>query len=97
MIFVPGPNKTFTFWALASFPRYLPNVSANSVSQLLATVVAVGKHVAGRLSLRPAWSGDSFCFLNPWGPSERKILGIPSLSKLSVVQKSTWHKVGFFF
>ena len=49
----PGPKSTSTFCATASSPRASPIISPSFVSQLFATVAAVGKHVAGSDALSP--------------------------------------------
>ncbi|HQE50295.1 MAG TPA: hypothetical protein PKV93_13215, partial [Fervidobacterium sp.] len=63
----------------------------SSLSQELAVVTAVGKHVEGTLV---CWFGTSF--LNPCGPSLILIEGIPNLSMGFVCQLSNpEHKLAF--
>ena len=76
LIFSPGPNKTFTFWARASFPKQTPISLPSSLSKLEAIVTAVGKQVALSDSFKPKWSAAKACFLIPCGPSAKNIDGI---------------------
>ena len=49
-------------------------------------VAAVGKQVAGTEAFRPRWSPAPACLRKPWGPSARKMAGIPFLLPSQVVQ-----------
>ena len=62
----------------ASLPIAAPILYEFSGSQLHATVAAVGKEVAGSLSVTPL-SPPSFCTLSPCGPSDIRSDGMPSL------------------
>ena len=60
-------------------------------------VAAVGKHVAGMETLKPRWSPAPACLRSPWGPSERKMAGIPILLPFQVVQVLQALEQGGFF
>jgi hypothetical protein len=64
----------------------ISSISSGSNEQALAE--AVGKQVAGTLSLRPMWSAFPACFLSPWGPSVIIISGRPNRAFPSMCQKS---------
>ena len=80
----PGPKMTLTSMVTASSASAVPISSPNFSSQLFAIVAAVGKQVAGRLAFNPRWSPAPAWRLNPWGPSDIAMDGIPYFSKSTV-------------
>ena len=86
MMFNPGPKITLTSMVTASSANAVPISSPNISSQLFATEAAVGKQVAGRLAFNPKWSPAPACLLNPCGPSDIAMDGIPYFSKSTVSQ-----------
>ena len=65
----PGPKTTATSWRTHSSPMARPTSSAISTSKEQASVLAVGKHVAGTDSCNPRWSVRPSCLRSPCGPS----------------------------
>ena len=86
LMFNPGPKITLTSMVTASSANAVPISSPNISSQLFATEAAVGKQVAGRLAFNPKWSPAPACLLNPCGPSDIAMDGIPYFSKSTVSQ-----------
>ena len=71
----PGPSSTLTCSATQACPSASPTASSSPLFQLLARPTAVGKQMAGTLSLRPMWSLSPCCLRRPWGPSVSQIEG----------------------
>lgn len=85
---MPGPSTTWTPSERASRPSAAPTSRTRSGSHEEASVTAGGKHVEGRLRLRPSSSDSSGWTRSPCGPSPRRTGGKPSSGSLCRNQKS---------
>src|SRR5215216_234315 len=83
-MFAPGPSRTSTFRAMHSSASASPILWIRSTSQVEARQDAVGKQVAGRLSIAIAWTSGTR--RTPCGPSDTITSGTPRRSTGVVVQ-----------
>ena len=88
LMFTPGPSTMPTPCATASSPSARPTAESSVSSQLFASALAVGKHVAGTERPRPSASESLSCLRRPCGPSVIISDGMPSRSTAFVCQKS---------
>ncbi len=80
LMFTPGPSTMPTPCATASSPSARPTAESSVSSQLFASALAVGKHVAGTERPRPSASESLSCLRRPCGPSVIISDGMPSRS-----------------
>src|SRR5215208_688540 len=93
-MFAPGPRITSTFSAIHSSPRASPILWIRSTFQVDARQDAVGKQVAGRLSIAMALTSGTR--RTPCGPSDMINSGTPRRSTGVVVHGlAPVHKAAF--
>ena len=89
LMFTPGPSTMPTPCATASSPIARPTSESSDSSQVFASALAVGKHVAGTERPSPSASESLSCRRRPCGPSVIISDGMPSRFTAFVCQKSS--------